>query len=605
MTFPIRLSLIVTTCATLFIGGCSIQTTDTGRISTPQQDMIQVEQLLTEAETAPPIKSAKLKAEAARILVQLDRKEDAARLLEEIDLSLLSPGLRFEIAELKARAALEREDGSSALRYLQQLPEEQRSTLPSERQYQLSEMEADAYRYQQDNLSEAQKLIQMSSFSPEEKQQALHDRIWQTLNNIPTQQLQQLTRNPGNNYYEQGWYELSLSARSATDLSTQSSQLEQWQVLWQSHPAHNLPPSALQAITNAEQFSARHIALLLPLSGKLQKPAEAIMTGFMTAHYNAVRSGSETSKVTILDSTKLNEPALLYQVAAEKEIDLIIGPLEKTLVRQLLESSVASIPTLTLNTIANLSQSNVYQFGLAVEDEAIQAAERIWSDGHRQVITYTPETDWGQRAMVAFNDHFTELGGTVLANSSYSNDASYSEDIAAILGTDQSNQRRKRITQIIAERVESDDRRRQDVDAIFLSALPQAARQIKPTLSFHYAGKIPVYATSHLYTGSVSEIEDQDLNGIRFVATPWLVQEPTTAHLQLAQLRDNTDSRFGRLYALGIDAFQLYPFLGQLAASPDAKINGETGSLSIPDNNKIQRKLTWSLFRKGSPAPLQ
>jgi len=585
----------------LFVSGCSIQPRDSSQITTPQQDMVQVEKLLAQADTSAPIKSAELKAQAARILVKLNRKQDAASLLEEIDLTLLTPALRYEIAELKAQAALEREDGTAALRYLQQLPQEQRDTLPAARQYQLGEMEADAYRFQQDNLSEAQLLIQMSSYSPADKKQALHDRIWNRISTFPVRQLEQLSRNPGNSYYEQGWYELVLAAKSATDLSGQSAQMQQWKILWQSHPALELPPTTLLAITSIDQFSARHIALLLPLSGKLQKPAEAIMTGFMTAHYNAVRAGNETSKVTILDSAQLTDPTLLYHVAQEKQIDLIIGPLEKELVKQLIEQGPASIPTLTLNTIASQSQSNIYQFGLAIEDEAIQAANKTWQDGHIKVITYTPDTEWGQRAQIAFTSQFNALGGTVISSSNYPQDANYSEQIAIMLGTERSNERRKRINQIIGERAESEDRRRQDVDAIFLSAQPQAARQIKPTLAFHYAGKIPVYATSHIYSGKESPIEDQDLNGIRFIATPWLVEQPSTAHLQLAQLRDNTDSRFGRLYALGIDAFQLYPYLAQLAASPAAKINGETGVLSITESNHVQRHLTWALFRNGSP----
>lgn len=601
MTFPIRLSLIVTTCAALFISGCSIQPGDSSSATTQQQDAQQLEKLLAQADTSAPIKSAELKAQAARILVRLNRREDAASLLEEIDLTLLTPALRYEIAELKARAALDREDGTSALRYLQQLPPEQRETLPAERQYQLGEMEADAYLFQQDNLSEAQLLIQMSSYSPADKKQTLHDRIWDRLNNFPVHQLEQLSRNPGNSYYEQGWYELALTAKSATDLSSQSSQMQQWQILWQSHPAFELPPSTLLAITSIDQLSARHIALLLPLSGKLQRPAEAIMTGFMTAHYNAVRAGNETSKVTILDSALITDPTLLYQVAEEKQIDLIIGPLEKNLVKLILDQGPASTPILTLNTIANQSQHNIYQFGLAIEDEAIQAANKAWHDGHKNIITYTPDTDWGRRAQTAFSKQLNSLGGTVVSSDYYPQDANYSEQISIMLGTDLSNERRKRINQIIGERAESEDRRRQDVDAIFLSAQPQAARQIKPTLAFHYAGKIPVYATSHLYSGKESPIEDQDLNGIRFIATPWLVEQPSTEHLQLAQLRDNTDSRFGRLYALGIDAFQLYPYLAQLAASPAARINGETGILSITENNQVQRQLTWTLFRNGSP----
>ncbi|RRD00139.1 penicillin-binding protein activator [Amphritea balenae] len=604
MTFPSRLSLVLAASVTLFIAGCSSQLQESRTSSASQNPMQQVTELLAEADTAAPIKSARLKAEAARILVKLNRRDEAASLLEEVELQLLPPALQFEIAELKARAALDRQDGQSALRYLQQLPETTTNNLPAERQYQIGEMQADAYLYQQDQLSELQQLIQLSSFSPADKTNTLHNRIWNILTSMPSAQLKQLSQQPSNSYYEQGWYELALSTSSAKDLSQQSTQLEQWKILWQSHPAHQTPPETLAAVSNAETLTANNIALLLPLTGRLQKPAEAILSGFMAAHYNAVRAGTSTAKVTVLDSSLISTPGQLYQVAGEKQIDLIIGPLQKEMVSSLLQYGPAPIPTLTLNTIPDSQQSNIYQFGLAIEDEAIQAATQAWNDNRKQVLIYTPNTEWGQRAATAFSKTFTELGGTILDSYSYNNEANYSEQIATLLGTEKSNQRQKQLTRIIGERPESEDRRRQDVDAIFLSALPQTARQIKPTLAFHYAGRVPVYATSHIFSGSESSIEDQDLNGIRFVAMPWLTSEPTTTHLQLAQLKKDTDSRFGRLYALGIDAFQLFPYLAQLAASPIAQVNGETGILSIKQNNQVQRTLNWNIFKQGLAQPL-
>lgn len=599
MTFPSRLSLAAAICAALFIAGCSVQQTGTTTTSQPLTEMDRVSQLLSRAETAAPIRSAELKSEAARILMRMDRKQEAARLLDEIDLQRLTPSLQFEIAQLKARTALEKEDGDQALRYLQQLPETTTSTLPPEQQYTIGELQAEAYRFQQDRLSELLQLIRLSSYSPEDKAQTLHNRIWTILGELPEPQLQQLGRQPANTYYEQGWYELALSTRGATDLSSRSEKMAQWQLLWESHPAQRIAPEALQAVTQASTIEARRIGLLLPLSGRLQKPADAILNGFMTAHYNAMREGQATPEIVVLDTEKFTSPTQIYQIAAEKQLDLLVGPLRKEMVEQALDSGPAPLPVLTLNSVLNKYQTNIYQFGLAVEDEAIQAAQQMYQDGHQQVLMYTSDAEWGQRAASAFAEHFEALGGTVLDSYSFARDANYSEQIATLLATEASTERRKQLTRIIGERPEAEERRRQDVDAIFLSAQPQAARQIKPTLAFHYAGRIPVYATSHIYSGNESAIEDQDLNGIRFVATPWLIAEPSNAHLQLAQQETNANSRFGRLYALGIDAFELYPYLAQMAASPDARINGETGALSINADNKIQRQLNWAIFKQG------
>ena len=69
---------------------------------------------------------------------------------------------------------------------------------------------------------------------------------------------------------------------------------------------------------------------------------------------------------------------------------------------------------------------------------------------------------------------------------------------------------------------------------MFLAATPQQARQIKPTLAFQYAGDLPVYATSHLYTGTNNPTQDQDLNGIRFCETPWLLNPSDPTRQQVA-----------------------------------------------------------------------
>ncbi|RTE65198.1 hypothetical protein EH243_13210 [Amphritea opalescens] len=603
MTFPSRLSLVLTASVALFLTGCGSQQ---GNMTpqAPADPMKRVAALIQQAEVAAPVKSAQLKAEAARLLILQNRQSEASQLLDEVDMQRLTPALQFEISELKARTALQQQDGQRALRYLQQLPPETTKNLAPAQQYQIGEMQADAYRYEQNTYNELQQLIQLSSYSPADKAKALHNRIWRLLTQMPVDQLTQLSQQTDNNYYQQGWYELGLSAGKAHDLSQQNAQLQEWNVLWQSHPAQQTPPDALLAVTSADTLSAENIALFLPMSGNLQKPAEAIITGFMTAHYNAVQAGKTTAKVTMLDSTKITTAEQLYQLTSERNIDLIIGPLQKEMVESLINFGPAPIPTLTLNTAPGLQQSNIYQFGLAIEDEAVQAAERAWQDNKRQVLVYTANTDWGTRAASAFKQRFTALGGTVLDSLSYNDDISYSDQVSQLLATDQSAIRKTQITRIIGQRPQFENRRRQDVDAIFLSVLPQMARQIKPTLAFHYAGDVPVYATSHLYTGAKSAIQDQDLNGILFVTTPWLSSPPSAEHLQLAQQRDDTDSRFGRLYALGIDAFTLYPYLAQLSASSAAKIDGETGSLSINEHNQVIRTLNWTTFKQGIAQPI-
>ena len=61
------------------------------------------------------------------------------------------------------------------------------------------------------------------------------------------------------------------------------------------------------------------------------------------------------------------------------------------------------------------------------------------------------------------------------------------------------------------------------------------------------------------------------------------------------------ESTFGRLYAFGADAYDLVKQLGRLRAQHYAEFQGMTGTLSLNENNRIDRRLTWAKFIKGTP----
>ncbi|HEY7884272.1 MAG TPA: penicillin-binding protein activator, partial [Cellvibrionaceae bacterium] len=141
---------------------------------------------------------------------------------------------------------------------------------------------------------------------------------------------------------------------------------------------------------------------------------------------------------------------------------------------------------------------------------------------------------------------------------------------------------------------EFEPRRRQDVDMIFLIATPAEARQIKPTLAFHYAGDVPVYATSQIYTGQISTT-DSDLNGIRFNTLPWQFDH-TRPEKQLLSQHSQVPIAFIPLQAMGVDAYHLYPRLPQLHRLGRARLFGATGNLSLNAQGQVKRELIWARF---------
>lgn len=58
-------------------------------------------------------------------------------------------------------------------------------------------------------------------------------------------------------------------------------------------------------------------------------------------------------------------------------------------------------------------------------------------------------------------------------------------------------------------------------------------------------------------------------------------------------------AQLSAFYALGVDAYQLYPRLKQLKALRNSKIHGVTGVLRLNEDNVLTRELMWGRFENG------
>ena len=140
--------------------------------------------------------------------------------------------------------------------------------------------------------------------------------------------------------------------------------------------------------------------------------------------------------------------------------------------------------------------------------------------------------------------------------------------------------------------------RRQDIDFIFLAATPQQARQIKPALTFQYAGDVPIYATSAVNSGS-GEVYPE-LNGVEFSEMPWFLEHDNVTRAHISNSWPQALGSMGRFYAMGADAYQLMSQLQQLRALPNSSSAGLTGTLKLNSQQRIERTLYWARFTKNS-----
>jgi outer membrane PBP1 activator LpoA protein len=402
-----------------------------------------------------------------------------------------------------------------------------------------------------------------------------------------------------------GWYSLAaINKNNQIDLEQQREQLQVWLREWRQHPAHKNLPSDLKLLQSLIEQQPKQIALLLPMQGKLAEAGEAVRDGFFAAYFQALANGRHAPEVRQYDSS--GDVIATYQQAIADGADLVIGPIDKEKVTELSLMPALEVPVLSLNypdTPPAQPLKGFYQFGLAVEDEARQVARQAFLEGHRQAMVIIPSQEWSERSARAFANEWEKLGGTVVNRSQFQSGANYSKLVKDAMQIENSLARNREMQELLGIPLQTSPRSRSDVDMIFLIADPAQGRQIKPTFAFHYAGNIPVYATSQIYSGQPNTTADRDLNGVRFNTMPWLFDTSSPEKLAVAQ-HTKSAAVYGRLHALGADAFRLYARLPQLDQVPDMRIFGATGALHMLDDGRIEREQIWVRVRNGEAQPL-
>jgi outer membrane PBP1 activator LpoA protein len=229
-------------------------------------------------------------------------------------------------------------------------------------------------------------------------------------------------------------------------------------------------------------------------------------------------------------------------------------------------------------------------------------AERAWLDGHQRALVLTPIGEWGSRIGQHFRQRYEALGGRVLEIQRYNpSENDFSTPIRLLLNTDESDVRTQSLKRLLGMQVETEARRRQDADFIFLAARPKQGRQLGPQLKFHHAGGLPIYATSHIYSGVADNERDRDLGQIRFVDTPWLLEEQQKGELsrsRLQHLMSGVKGQYARLYAMGIDSYNLLANL-ELLQQPGRTFSGKSGTLYLDRHNRLHRLLAWADMAQG------
>lgn len=550
----------------------------------PRTPAASVEELLQQAAASQsPEDAAFLRLTAASKAMEQHNDAQATQIFGDIDLNRLKPAQQVFASTLLAELALGRNDPKAALTALGHPSLQHLGELPLDQQIRTQTVRARALEADGQALAAARERIFMAPTLQGDAAAANHEDIWKLVAGLPADQAQ-----PAGNDDLAGWLSLSQVVKTPGTLEQQKAAIEAWRAQHASHPAARTLPLPLQQLMAVTNQPLDRIALLLPQQGQLAGVARALRDGFMAAHYQALQAGQPAPAIEFYDSSRVTSMDDFYRQAQAAGIQLVVGPLEKNLVKQL--STRPQLPIITL--ALNYSDSNqpgpsqLFQFGLAAEDEAREVARRAHADGLVHAAAIVPKGEFGDRVLAAFRQDWQASGGTLVAAVQIDQPVALAQQIGELMQVRQTG-------------TGGQGTRRQDIDFIYMTATPQQAQQVKPTLNYQYAGDVPVYATSHVYSASGDQAQYNDLNGVRFCETPWLLDTSNGLRQQVARQWPQANSSLGRLYAMGADAYTLAPRLGQLKALPDNRIEGLSGSLSLNPAQRIERQLPWAQFSNG------
>jgi outer membrane PBP1 activator LpoA protein len=388
-----------------------------------------------------------------------------------------------------------------------------------------------------------------------------------------------------------GWLDLGpVAVEIERNPARAAAALDNWKRQYPQHPANASVLSVAQSQIAVATEYPDQIALLLPLSGRSEAFGVAVRDGFIAAYLQ--QNVATRPRLKIYD-VAAQSVGTAYNSAISDGAGFVVGPLTKEDVAAVAPLSSGRTPVLALNFLGDTvsAPKNFYQFALLPEDEARMVARRVVADGRLAGVTIVPSGELGNRVNAAFADELKTLGGTVLDSQRYE---SSQPDFSDII---------KQVLQVKAVKGEPSTHRT-DATFVFIVGTPGAARLIMPQLKFHYAGDVPVYATSDSFEPDPSA--NADIDGMLFPGTPWMISnDPVTA-----QIRDGVRAAWpartarsdrSRLYAFGFDAYRLVPELRSNAPNSTSEIAGVTGKLHLDQQNKIRRDLDWAQIKGGVP----
>jgi outer membrane PBP1 activator LpoA protein len=333
--------------------------------------------------------------------------------------------------------------------------------------------------------------------------------------------------------------------------------------------------------TTDRAAEAPSIALLLPSQKTIfAQAAEAVRQGFFSAH--KMNERNVTIQVIEVDDD-IDQLYTALASARERGVRVVVGPLPRAAVNALVEGSHAVLPMVTLNYPDRDAGAppTLISFGLSVEGEAQRAVKVALSE-----FVGTQRGALGSRFIVLTGASALErrvgqayIGALRAAG----------ESPTAFEVTPEALDRMTR--QLESGRFE----------AAFLALDARQAALVRARLP----RSVLIFGTSQLNAGNpatspMSAALAHDLDGVRFVDMPWLLQPDHPAVMVYPQPAQPMPTDLVRLYAFGIDAYRIAQ--AWMNGETRFDLDGVTGRLRVDRSQgpRVERTPSSAIYRNGA-----
>ncbi len=328
--------------------------------------------------------------------------------------------------------------------------------------------------------------------------------------------------------------------------------------------------------------SSSLVVVLLPSQGEFTRAAAAIRTGIEIAH--AQSPAAQRPSLLFLDTSAGIRTELLNQA---RRANLIIGPLVKEDVDQIMQQSRSLPPIIALNHVSEQSPAGFYQFGFSPEEDGRQIAEKAFFDGHQHAAILFPDNSWGTRHLQGFIVRWQELGKSTVNVMPYPEEGALADTIKALLDN--------------------------KGDFVYIVARPQKARELRTNLMYYGEVEHPAYLSGRAYEYRLHHFNTSDLTNAWIPVMPITLPQntstdtmPSTIELMIRSVdysepqpltwslfesQPGFQADLAQFYGMGADALLLAQNAHQL--QPGRAITGASGDLFNDGRGVIRRQPLW------------